>query len=183
MSFLAKFRVLTKVLAIICVLSLITGIMAWLGISSLHSVSERSDTMARSAARALLATRANNNVVAMNRAEFRSALDPRDENRLAARAVIDEQLKQLEERLAEVSKTADEKTQALLPAVRSALSAYQSQMKQTLQSVDDAKSAEVTQSAAGLRDVAMKSRAAAEALQVAIRAVATRLDQRVMENS
>ena len=37
--FLAKFRVLTKVLAIICVLSLITGIMAWLGISSLHSVS------------------------------------------------------------------------------------------------------------------------------------------------
>jgi methyl-accepting chemotaxis protein len=183
MSFLAKFRVLTKVLAIICVLSLITGIMAWLGISSLHSVSERSGTMARSAERALLATRANNNVVAMNRAEFRSALDPRDENRLAARAVIDEQVKQLEERLAEVSKTTDEKTQALLPAVRSALSTYQSQMKQTLQSVDDAKSAELTQSAAGLREVAMKSRAAAETLQVAIRAVATRLDQRVMENN
>jgi methyl-accepting chemotaxis protein len=183
MSFLSNFRVLTKVLAIICVLSLITGIMAWLGISSLHSVSERSDIMARSAERALLATRANNNVVTLNRAEFRSALDPRDENRLAARAVIDEQLKQLEERLAEVSKTTDEKMQALLPAVRSALAAYQSQMKQTLQSVDDAKSADLTQSAAGLRDVAMKSRAAAEALQVAIRAVATRLDQRVMENN
>ena len=183
MSFLANFRVLTKVLAIICVLSLITGIMAWLGISSLHSVSDRAGTMARSAERALLATRANNNVVAMNRAEFRSALDPRDENRLAARATIDEQLKQLDERLAEVGKTSDEKTQALLPAVRSALSAYQSQMKQTLQSVDDAKSVEVTQSAAGLRDAAMKSRAAAEALQIAIRAVATRLDQRVMENN
>ena len=181
--FLAKFRVLTKVLAIICVLSLITGITAWLGISSLHSVSERAGAMARSAERALLATRANNNVVTMNRAEFRSALDPRDENRLAARATIDEQLKQLEERLAEVSKTPDEKAQALLPAVRSAFSAYQSQMKQTLQSVDDAKSVEVTQSAAGLRDVTMKSRAAAEALQVAIRAVATRLDQRVMENN
>ncbi|MBT1508954.1 MCP four helix bundle domain-containing protein [Bradyrhizobium sp. SRL28] len=181
--FLAKFRVLTKVLAIICVLSLITGITAWLGISSLHSVSERAGAMARSAERALLATRANNNVVTMNRAEFRSALDPRDENRLAARATIDEQLKQLEERLAEVSKTPDEKAQALLPAVRSAFSAYQSQMKQTLQSVDDAKSVEVTQSAAGLRDVTMKSRAAAEALQIAIRAVATRLDQRVMENN
>ena len=181
--FLAKFRVLTKVLAIICVLSLITGIMAWLGINSLHSVSERAGTMARSAERALLATRANNNVVTMNRAEFRSALDPRDENRLSARASIDEQLKQLEERLAEVSKTPDEKAQALLPAVRSALSAYQSQLKQTLQSVDAAKSVEVTQSAAGLRDVTMKSRAAAEELQIAIRAVATRLDQRVMENN
>ncbi|KRQ96957.1 chemotaxis protein [Bradyrhizobium jicamae] len=183
MSFLSNFRVLTKVLAIICVLSLITGIMAWLGISSLQSVSEKSNTMARSAERALLATRANNNVVAINRGEFRSALDPRDENRLAARAMIDEQVKQLEERLAEVSKTADEKTQALLPAVRSALAAYQAQLKQTLQSVEDAKSAEVTQSAAALRDATMKSRAAAETLQVAIRAVANRLDQRVMENN
>ena len=88
MALLAKFRVLTKVLAIIFVLSLITGVMAWLGISSLHSVSERSDTMARSAERALLATRANNNVLTMNGAEFRSALDPRDENRLAARSVL-----------------------------------------------------------------------------------------------
>ena len=99
---MARFRILSKILVIIAVLSLITGLMAWLGISSLHSVSDRSDTMARSAARALLATRANNNLVAINRAEFLTALDPRDENRLAARAVIDDQIKQLEDRLAEV---------------------------------------------------------------------------------
>ena len=183
MQFMARFRVLTKILSIIAVLSLISGAMAWLGISSLASVSERSDTMARSASRSLLATRANNNVVAMNRAEFRSALDPRDENRLAARAIIDEQVKQLEERIAEVGKTRDEKTQALMPAVTSALAAYQAQMKQTLQSVDDAKSAEITQSAAQLRETVMKSRAAAETLQLAIRAVATRLDERVAENN
>ena len=157
--------------------------MAWLGISSLHSISEHSDTMKRSAERALLATRANNNVLTMNGAEFRSALDPRDENRLAARSVIDEQSKQLEERLAEVGKTRDEKTQALLVTVRSAFADYQSQIKQTLQSVDGAKSAELTKSATELRDVAMKSRAAAEKLQIAIRAVANRLDQRVMENN
>jgi methyl-accepting chemotaxis protein len=183
MQFMARFRVLTKILSIIAVFSLITGVMAWLGISSLQSVSERSDTMARSAARSLLATRANNNVVAMNRAEFRSALDPRDENRLAARAVIDEQAKQLEERITEVAKTRDEKTQALMPAVTSALATYRAQMKQTLQSVDEAKSAEITKSAETLRETVMKSRAAAEALQLAIRAVATRLDERVAENN
>jgi methyl-accepting chemotaxis protein len=180
---MARFRILTKILAIIAVLSLITGVMAWVGVLSLRSVSEHSDTMKRSAERALLATRANNNVVSMNRAEFRSALDPRDENRLAARAMTDEQVKQLEERLAEVAKTRDEKTQALLPAVKSALAAYQTQLAQTLHSVDEAKSADITQSAAKLRDVAMKSRAAAEALQVAIRAVATRMDERVAENN
>jgi methyl-accepting chemotaxis protein len=180
---MARFRILTKILAIIAVLSLITGVMAWVGVSSLHAVSERSDTMRRSAERALLATRANNNVVSMNRAEFRSALDPRDENRLAARVVIDEQVKQLEERLAEVSKTTDQKTQALLPAVTSALAAYQAQLKQTLNSVEEAKSADITKSASTLRDAAMKSRAAAENLQVAIRAVATRMDERVAENN
>jgi methyl-accepting chemotaxis protein len=183
MQFMARFRILTKILAIVGVLSLITGVMAWLGISSLHAVSDRSDTMARSAMRALLATRANNNLVSINRAEFLSALDPRDENRLAARALIDAQIKQLEERLAEVGKTQDEKAQALLPAVKSALAAYQSQMKQTLQTVEEAKSADITQSAQKLRDAAMKSRAAADTLQVAIRAVATRMDDRVAENN
>jgi methyl-accepting chemotaxis protein len=180
---MARFRILTKILAIIVVLSLITGVMAWIGVSSLHSVSDRSDTMKRSAERALLATRANNNVVSMNRAEFRSAIDPRDENRLAARVVIDEQVKQLEERLAEIAKTRDEKTQALLPTVTSALAAYQAQLKQTLHSVDEAKSADISHSATKLRDAAMKSQAAAEALRVAIRAVATRMDERVVENN
>jgi methyl-accepting chemotaxis protein len=170
-------------LAIIVVLSLITGVMAWLGVSSLHSVSDHSDTMKRSAERALLATRANNNVVAMNRAEFRSAIDPRDENRLAARAVIDEQIKQLEERLAEIAKTKDEKTLALLPAVTSGLATYRAQLKQTLHSVDEAKSVDISQSAMKLRDTAMKSQAAAEELRVAIRAVATRMDERVIENN
>ena len=183
MSFMSRFRILTKILAIIVVLSVISGVMAWLGISALQSVAERSDTMARSAERALLATRANNNVVAMNRGEFRSALDPRDENRLAARGVINEQVKQLEERIAEVAKTRDEKTQALMPAVRSALAAYQAQMKQTLEAVDEAKSAEITKSAETLRETVMKSRTAAEALQLSIRAVATRLDERVAENN
>jgi methyl-accepting chemotaxis protein len=179
----ARFRILSKILMIIAVLSLITGLMAWLGISSLHSVSDRSDTMARSAARALLATRANNNLVVINRAEFLTALDPRDENRLAARAVIDDQIKQLEDRLAEVAKTQDQKSQALMPAVRSSLAAYQSQIKQTLQLADESKSADLTRSAEKLRDAAMKSRTAADALQLAIRAVATRMDERVTENN
>ena len=73
---MARFRILTKILAIIVVLSLITGVMAWIGVSSLHSVSDRSDTMKRSAERALLATRANNNVVSMNRGNFAALLTP-----------------------------------------------------------------------------------------------------------
>ncbi|MGN1290048.1 MAG: methyl-accepting chemotaxis protein [Bradyrhizobium sp.] len=182
MMFLARFRILTKILAIVGGLSIIAGVLAYLGISSLKSLSERSVVTARAAERALLSARANQNVLAINRAEFRSALDPRDENRLAARSVIDEQLKLLDERLVEIGKTQDPQTIALLAGVRSAQSAYQAQLKQTLDAVDGARAADLTHSAATLRDAAMKSRAAAEELQAKVRAVADRQDQRVRDN-
>ncbi|MGY3590987.1 methyl-accepting chemotaxis protein [Bradyrhizobium sp. USDA 4341] len=182
MMFLARFRILTKILAIVGGLSIIAGMLAYLGISSLKSLSERGIVTARAAERALLSAEANQNVLAINRAEFRSALDPRDENRLAARSLIDEQFKSLEERLATISKTQDPQTIALLPGVRSALSAYRAQLKQTLDAVDSAKAVDLTQSAEKLRDVAMKSRAAAEELQARVRAVADRQDERVRDN-
>ncbi|MES5482571.1 HAMP domain-containing methyl-accepting chemotaxis protein [Bradyrhizobium sp. INPA03-11B] len=182
MMFLARFRILTKILAIVGGLSIIAGVLAYLGISSLKSLSERGVVTARAAERALLSARANQNVLAINRAEFRSALDPRDENRLAARSVIDEQLKLLDERLVEIGKTQDPQTIALLAGVRSAQSAYQAQLKQTLDAVDGARAADLTHSAATLRDAAMKSRAAAEELQAKVRAVADRQDQRVRDN-
>ncbi|MBR1202179.1 MULTISPECIES: methyl-accepting chemotaxis protein [unclassified Bradyrhizobium] len=182
MMFLARFRILTKILAIVGGLSIIAGMLAYLGISSLKSLSERGVVTARAAERALLSAEANQNVLAINRAEFRSALDPRDENRLAARSLIDEQFKSLEERLATISKTQDPQTIALLPGVRSALSAYRAQLKQTLDTVESAKAVDLTQSAEKLRDVAMKSRAAAEELQARVRAVADRQDERVRDN-
>ncbi|HEX7919342.1 MAG TPA: methyl-accepting chemotaxis protein [Bradyrhizobium sp.] len=182
MMFLARFRILTKILAIVGGLSIIAGMLAYLGISSLKSLSERAVITARAAERALLSAEANQNVLAINRAEFRSALDPRDENRLAARSLIDAQFKSLEERLATISKTQDPQTIALLPSVRTALSAYQAQLKQTLDTVESAKAVDLTQSAEKLRDVAMKSRAAAEELQARVRAVAERQDERVRDN-
>ena len=182
MLFLPRFRILTKILAIVGGLSIIAGMLAYLGISSLKSLSEHGVVTARAAERALLSAEANQNVLAINRAEFRSALDPRDENRLAARSLIDEQFKSLEERLATISKTQDPQAIALLPGVRSALSAYQAQLKQTLDAVESAKAVDLTQSAEKLRDVAMKSRAAAEELQARVRAVADRKDERVRDN-
>ncbi|MFX6819349.1 hypothetical protein ABTH35_20500, partial [Acinetobacter baumannii] len=80
-----------------------------------------------------------------NRAEFRSALDPRDDNRLAARDVINAQLKQYQERFDEVSQTPDEKAKAMLPGVREAFSAYRSQMDATLAAIDTEKSARLTE--------------------------------------
>jgi methyl-accepting chemotaxis protein len=183
MDFLGRFRILTKVLAIVVLLSGIGATIAYLGITALGRLSEKADLMSVAANRALLAARANQNVLALNRAEFRSALDPSDENRLAAREVIETQLKQYHERFDEVSKTPDEKAQALLPAAREAFDAYKTQLDVTLAAIDAENSSKVSESAERLRKMVMKSRAAAENVQAKVRALADRLNARVEEKS
>ena len=183
MHFLGRFRILTKILGIVGLLCAIAACIAYIGISALADLSSKADSMARSAQRALMAARANQNVIALNRAEFRSALDPRDENRLAARAVIDTQLKQYKERFDMVSETTDDQAKAMLPAVREAFAAYKSQLDATLGIVEAEKSAKLSDSADKLRDTALKSRTAAENLQTKMRAVADRLNTGVEERS
>jgi methyl-accepting chemotaxis protein len=183
MHFLGRFRILSKILGIVVLLCGIGAAIAWIGVSALGDLSEKADVMSTSARRALLAARANQNVIALNRAEFRSALDPRDDNRLAAREVINSQLKQYQERFDEVSQTPDEKAKAMLPAVREAFSAYKGQMDATLAVVEAEKSSKLSDSADKLRDTALKSRAAAENLQGKIRELADRLNTRVEEKS
>ncbi len=183
MQFLGRFRILSKILGIVVLLCGIGAAIAWIGVSALSDLSEKADVMSTSARRSLLAARANQNVISLNRAEFRSALDPRDDNRLAAREVINAQLKQYQERFDEVSQTPDEKAKALLPGVRDAFSAYKTQMDATLATVEAEKASKLSESADKLRDVALKSRAAADNLQGKVRELADRLNTRVEEKS
>jgi len=183
MEVLGRVRILTKILLIVLVLSGIGAAMAFIGITALGQLSAKAELMSAAARRALLAARANQNVLALNRAEFRSALDPRDDNRLAARQVIEDQLKQYHERFDELSRTPDEQAIAMLPAAREAFAAYKAQLDATLTAVEAEKSSKLSDSADKLRDVAMKSRAAAENLQAKIREIADRLNARVEEKS
>jgi methyl-accepting chemotaxis protein len=118
----------------------------------------------------------------MNSAEFRSALDPRDENRLEARKVIEEQLKLFNERFEVVAKTSDAEARALVPGVREAFAVYQQNQKATLAAIDAASSAKLTDSAEKLRGDVMKSYVAAETLRTKLRAVVDRLSKRVDEH-
>jgi methyl-accepting chemotaxis protein len=179
MDFLARFRILTKIISIIMLMAGIAAAVAYLGISSLASLNDKADNMTAAAERSLLAARANQNVIALNRAEFRSALDPREENRTAARKVIEDNLKQFDERIELVSKTPDEQARAMLPGVKEAFVSYRSNLEKTLRLVDGVKDAQLSESTERLREAAMASRGAAEALQGKVKALADRLNARV----
>ena len=179
MSFLARFRVLTKILVVIFLMSGIAGGISWLGVHALGSLNDGAERMDKAAQWALDAARANQNVIAMNRAEFRVALDPRPENRAEVRKFINEQVKMLNERIEDVGKTPDDQARAMLPGVKQALADYEKDMENTLRLADGAKDVQLNGLTEQLRESAMKSRTAAEKLQADIKAVADRLIERV----
>ena len=182
MSLMGRFRILPKILAIILLLAGALALTAYVAISALRAQNENAEIMTSAAKRALMAVRASQNIIAMNSAEFRSALDPRDENRLDARKEIEEQFKQFHERFEVVTKTRDAEAQALLPAVREALATYEQDLKTTLAAIDAASSAKLTETAERLRADVLKSGVAAQALRGKLRAVANRLTRRVEEH-
>jgi len=179
MSFLARFRVLTKILSVIALMASVACTISWIGINALEMLNKGADNMSYAAKRALEAARANQNVIAMNRAEFRVALDPRAENRAEVHKVIDEQLKALNDHIDVVSTTRDEQAKAMLPGVKEALAVYEKDMAETLRLADGVKDIQLSEQTERLRDAAMKSRAAAENVRAKVAAVADRLNARV----
>jgi len=179
MAFLARFRVLTKILVVIGLMAAVAGAISWFGIRALASLNDGANNMTVAAQQALEAARANQNVLAMNRAEFRVALDPRPDSRAAVHKVIEEQRKLFSERIEDVDKTRDAEARALLPKVTEAMAAYQQRMEATLRLADATTDIQLTEQTETLRKAALNSRAAAEDLQAAIRAVADRLQARV----
>ena len=117
--------------------------MSWLGIHAMASLNAGADNMSAAAQRALEAARANQSVIALNRAEFRVALDPSPENRSAVHSVIDEQMKLFNERLTDLRKTRDEQAMSMLPAVKEAMADYQRDLQNTLSLADSAKNVQL----------------------------------------
>jgi methyl-accepting chemotaxis protein len=179
MPFLARFKVLTKILAIVGFMAAIAVGLSWLGISSLARLDGGSGEISRASKRALTGARANQNVLALNRAEFRIALDPRPEKVVEGKKAIEEELKSFEERLENLGQTRDGQARAMLPAVNAALAEYKQAMEDTLRVASLATEVHLDEQTLRLHDAAMKSMAAAERLQTAVRLVSNRLIDRV----
>src|SRR4030095_5939270 len=93
MSLLARFQVLTKIIAVVMLLSALAAGITWLGVHSLSLVNAEATEMSSAAQRALIATRATQAVLVLNRTEYAAALDPTPQNRAEMHKAIEAQLK------------------------------------------------------------------------------------------
>ena len=183
MSFLARFRVLPKILAVVLLLSALAIGITWLGVHSLSVVNAEVTIMSSAAQRALIATRATQAVLVLNRTEYAAALDPTPENRAEMHKAIEAQLKNFQERMDEVAKTRDEKAQSMMPAVKQAFAEYKKDLDTTMRLVDQVKEVETSEQTRRLREATAASRVAAGKLNASIREISDRLNERVEEQS
>jgi methyl-accepting chemotaxis protein len=181
MSLLARVKIITKILAVIMLLAAVAAGTSWLGIRAMSSMNDDAKTMASTAKRALEAARASTSLITLSSAEFQVALDPRPENRAIVHKLVDEQIKLFKERVEDFGKTRDEKTRAMMPAIKEGMAVYEKDMEQTLRLADETKDVQLSEQVERLRTSAMSSQVAAVKLRTEIRAAAEQLDDRVNE--
>jgi len=130
MSFLARFRVLTKSLAVVVMLSSIAAGITWLGVTSLKSLSDATDVMELVGAQSVMTQRLAVNLMAMNRAEFQLSTDPRPETRNQVKKAIENEAKLFRERFQWF------KEKAVRPEIKAQLAKLETQWQNYEKEVD-----------------------------------------------
>jgi methyl-accepting chemotaxis protein len=183
MSFLSRFRVLTKIVAVICLMAAVAGGITFLGINSLRSLNAATDLMELAAKRALAAARVYQSSVMINRGEYRIGMDPRAENRNLVSGLVEEQTKRLNENLTVVSQTNDAAALKHIAEIKAQWQAYQPDIRDVFDKAAAVKNFQATTELEQLHQRIAVSRVAADKLQAAAREAANRLDARVTELS
>lgn len=179
MSFLSRFSILTKILAAIGLISLVATGIAALAVSSLKSLSEATDQMEEVAALALTGARMNQNVLSINRAEYRLGMDPRLENRTEARKLRDEEVKAFQDRLARVKSKADAETSKIIGVIESDFASYLRDLDGVFKTAESVHDVQMTEQLIRLHNTIAASRAVSEKLRGSIRMLVESLDRRV----
>jgi methyl-accepting chemotaxis protein len=180
MSILSRFRILTKILSVIALLSLIAGGITVLGVTSLKSLNDAADRIELMGSQATMAQRIAVNLLAINRAEFQVSTDPRPESIRAARETIGTESKLFLERLQWL------KEKAMRPEIKARLAeldadwaAYETKIAGTFVAADAIKDFKMSAELDALQKEAHSSAAVANKLRSKLFTLAAGLDKDV----
>jgi methyl-accepting chemotaxis protein len=131
---LGSYRIATKVLSIIVLLGIVAAGITTAGVLSLQSLHHATIELGLAGDKSVLSARMRQNILALNRGEFRITVDPTGSNLTDAVAFIDKQRAELEERLtsAEAAADAGGPQAAVLKTVRDTYQAYLQSLQQTI---------------------------------------------------
>ncbi len=180
MSLLANFRVLTKILAVVILMTAVATGTTWLGVSSLKSLSDATDKMELTASQAVMAQRLAVNLLAINRAEFQLSTDPRPENKKAAQATVESESKVFLERIQWFKeKIKRPEIRAQITEVESDWTTYQKELAATFRAADGITNFQMTAEMDKLRKEVVASGELANKVRTKLRALTEKLDDDV----
>jgi methyl-accepting chemotaxis protein len=180
MSLLANFRVLTKILAVVILMTAVATGITWIGVSSLKSLSDATDRMELTASQAVMAQRLAVNLLAINRAEFQLSTDPRPENKKAAQATVDSESKVFAQRIQWFKeKIKRPEIRAQITDVESDWAIYQKELAVTFRAADAVTNFQMTAEMDKLRKEVLASGELANKVRTKLRALTERLDEDV----
>jgi methyl-accepting chemotaxis protein len=155
MSILSRFRILTKILAVIGVLSLAAAGITALGIVSLKQIAEQTGLVSRTSNEALLVARINTNLQAINADIYRIADAPRPESRSAAEAEIKDELDNFKKRFAALGElVVSVENKARLAKISSDMDALAAAINNVYQAADGIENFQMTPEMQHVRDAA-----------------------------
>jgi methyl-accepting chemotaxis protein len=170
---LANWKILYKLLALVGAMSLVIAVVAGVGVHGVTGLDAEADQVAISGFDSALGERIHQDVLGLNRTEFRIAADPSPESLTAALQDIEERRKRLRDQLAEAGKQADPEQAAKLAEVTKALEAYLPELDQTVATAKAlGDKVDANEARKQIIDAAIQSRAEADALGDAVESYA-----------
>lgn len=157
MSLLSRFKILTKILAVIGLLSAVAIGITALSISGLKTLANLTTAVDNVSDQAFNAARAVQNIIALSRAEFRIVSDPRPEKRAEVQKDIDNETKLFETRMKAIEAKADDTAKAMLQPMLAMWADYQRELATTLRLASEVKNFQMTEEMDKLRTEAMQS--------------------------
>jgi methyl-accepting chemotaxis protein len=127
-NFLSRFAVLTKIQAVLVLLSVVAIAIAVVGIQALGSLNGAANAMEAASQRALLLARLNQNILALNRAEFRLIADPSSSNRTETAMVVDAELRAFDSHMRELDADFPEAQRSKLDEIKASFTEYAGQL-------------------------------------------------------
>jgi methyl-accepting chemotaxis protein len=173
MAMLRNFRIQTKLVFLISLISSMMVLIGYIGIDAAAQLSNSMRQITLSGSKALLAARMNQDILAINRAEFRVTADPSRETFQLVKQFIGEKRAEYDSRVNQLAKTADEAQLQNLAAISVDYRIFLTGVESLLSTVDE-HGKEVTSD--GTRKAifteAMSSRTQAEKLIASVKSLA-----------
>jgi len=172
-------RIKTKLVLIIVALSCVTLVVAGLGVLRLQALTQDLTKMDEVGDIALLGARMNQNLIILNRSEYRVAADPSPDNVRTARETWMANAKMFEDRLAKSRALASPEEKVAIDRIEADYRGYSESLKKTYEAADrTGASIELPKAQKDLNAVVVASRAVSDRLQATVKDYVDGLDKK-----